>query len=157
MELLHIVVLGIVLAPALTALVLGWQSWRSGRAFRCLMPRFYRNRESQEQLWRQYFGDEAMPRVDRVLTIICDSFAFNPDHRYHLSPSDLIMDIYRGCHLPRWLQWLDCDAREIEDLLNYLHRDFGFEQSQWHYGLTIGHIAEFVERAQTSVTDNSPL
>jgi hypothetical protein len=142
MELLFPVLLGIVLIPIIVASVLWWHSWRSGRAFCCLVPRVYRSRESQEHLWRQHFGDDAMPRADRVLTIVCDSFLFNPDHRYQFSPDDRIVDIYRRCHLPTWLAWLDSDAGEIESLLKGLGKDFGFDNSQWHQDLTIGEIVE---------------
>ena len=143
---LSTVVLCVALALSLILLELWWHSWRSGRAFCFLMPRTFRSRPRQELVWRTKFGEEAMPQVDKVLTIVCECFLFNRDHRYQLSPDDQILDVYRRCHLPRWLSWLDSDAGEIDSLLERLGNDFGFDRSRWSERLTVGEIVRISQQ-----------
>lgn len=143
---LSTVALSVAGAVALVALELWWHSWRSGRAFCFLMPRSYRSREPQNLVWRREFSEEAMPQVDRVLTIVCESFLFNRDHRYQLAPDDQVLDIYRRCHLPAWLAWLDNDAGEIDSLLKRLGNEFGFDSAHWRERLTVGEIVTVVQQ-----------
>jgi hypothetical protein len=54
--------------------------------------------------------------VDRVISLICETFLFHPDNRFKLAPDDRLMDVYRACY-PRPWSWLQGDCMEIENIM----------------------------------------
>lgn len=72
----------LVLLALLIASGILWESWRSGRLFCGPLPRPYRDRQSQESVWRDACRNEDREKADVLLHMLCDAFSFNPDDRY---------------------------------------------------------------------------
>ena len=85
-----IVIMVVVVIVALVAVGVLWDSWRSGRAFCTPIPRPFRNRDSQEAVWRDRCS-EGLGDADTVLTMLCEAFGFNLDDRYKFGPDDQVM------------------------------------------------------------------
>ena len=132
-----IVIMVLVVIVALVALGVLWDSWRSGRALCSPIPRPYRNRDSQETVWRDRFG-EGLGDADAVLTMLCEAFGFNPDDRYKFGPDDQVMDIYRA----RYPRWKVCDEMEVEALMIDLEKQYGVENEDWRPDISLGEIVD---------------
>jgi len=148
------ILLGLALALMVMAVKTAWESWRSGRAFCRVMPWPYRNRESTESAWRQQMGDEMMEHADAVLTIVCETFLFNPEARFQLAPDDRISDIYRSCY-PRW--YLCGDAMEVERLVMELEGKRAFDKSRWDFDNTLGELVELTVVPDADGDERQPL
>lgn len=132
----YLILIGVV-ALVLAGII--WDSLRSGRAFCAPLPPPYRSRGSQEDAWRQRWDAEAMEKADALLKMLCDSFSFNPDHRYNFAPDDRLQDIYRSRY-PRWKFWQLGDSMEIESLGMSLEEQFGIDISEQYPSVTLGDI-----------------
>ncbi len=110
------ILIGIALVPVVLAVQLLWNRWRTGRFFCIPVPRPYRDRPSQQAAWDDRYQHMPPPEVDRVISLICDTFLFHPDNRCKLAPADRLMDIYRACYPRRW-GWLRGDCMEIENIM----------------------------------------
>jgi len=135
-----IVIMVVVVIVALAALGVLWDSWRSGRAFCTPIPRPYRNRDSQEAVWQDRYG-ERLSDADAVLTMLCEAFEFNPDDRYKFGPDDQVTDIY-GARYPRWKGCWSGDSMEIESLMMDLDKQYGIEIEDWRPDISLGDIVE---------------
>jgi len=130
----------LIVIVALVALSLLWDWRRSGRIFRAPIPRPYRDRDSQEDVWRRRY-DGKLDEADILLTMLCDAFLFNPDDRYKFGPDDQVMDIYRACY-PRWKVWRVADDMEVESLMVDLDEEFGTDIADRLEDITLGQIVE---------------
>jgi hypothetical protein len=127
--------------------------WRRSRRMFCTpIPRPYRDRDSQENVWRQRYG-EPLVEADTVLMLLCDAFLFNSDDRYKFAPDDRISDIYRACY-PRWKVWKLGDSLEIESLMMDLSKRFGVETSGWHTDISLGEVVGLAASSGTKATGN---
>lgn len=131
------------------ALALAWSWWRTGSFGARLAPARYRNRGSQEAVWRDRYSGASLEVADRVLCAVCDAFRFAAKDRFLFAPDDRLMDIYRAVY-PRWRIWLlqFGDEMELESLLLDLDRDFGLDEFPLDKETTIGHIVEAVLERQ---------
>ncbi len=137
-----ILILLTVLVVLLTAAKISWDSWHSKRLFCVPLPRFYRDRPSQQAAWRKACGEDVREKADALLKTLCEAFSFNPDDRYQFAPTDRIMDVYRACY-SRWRFWKIADAMEIESLMMDLSRRFQLDDAEWS-DLTLGEIAALI-------------
>jgi hypothetical protein len=142
-----IVIMVVVVIVALVALGVLWDSWRSGRAFCTPVPRPYRNRDSQEVVWRDRCGD-GLGEADAVLTMFCEAFRFNPDDRYQFGPDDQVMDIYRA----RYPRWKVSDEMEIERLMIDLDKQYGIEIEDCRPDISLGDIVELAGKSLNPAT-----
>ena len=136
-----VIVIGLLIAVALIGLQVLWDWRRSGRLWCGPIPLPYRNRESQEGIWRERYGHDMLADIDALLTLLCNAFDFNPDDRFKFAPDDQVMDIYRGCY-PRWAFWLVGDSMEIETMMTGLKDRFEIERGQWFAEITLGRFAD---------------
>ena len=146
----------IVLAVLLAILVWGaisvlWDWRRSGRVLCFPIPCPYRDRESQEGVWRQCCG-EKVGEADQVLAILCEAFGFNPDDRYRFRPDDKVKEIYRACY-PRWKV---ADMMEIESLMMDIEKRYGVEVEDWLWESPLVEIVERVAEKKLNGEDGHP-
>lgn len=73
--------------------------------------------------WRSRFPD-AMPVVDRVLTIFCDAFMLEERHKYQLRIDDRIMEIYKNTTGPV------ADEMQLENLIIGIDDAFGVDLAE---------------------------
>jgi len=133
----------LILLVVLVGGIILWDSRRSRRLFCVPLPRAFRGRESQENVWRKTCDDALLEKADTFLSMLCEAFSFNPDDRYQFSPDDRIMDVYRACY-PRWMFWRIADSMEIESLMMDLGRRFHFDDEELSE-MTLGEIVELME------------
>jgi hypothetical protein len=133
------ILLALILAAVAGGILWDWRL--SGRMFRSPMPRLYRNRTSQEALWRERYGDARLLHVERILRTFCDAFMFNPEDRYKFFPYDRLQDIYRACY-PRWKIWKLGDSMEIESLIITLEKEEGIEVLDYNPNISLGDLVE---------------
>jgi hypothetical protein len=115
------VVLAVIFCGIAVGLLWDWR--RSGRPGRRPIPRPYRDRASQETLWRERYQGAQLLKVEHILMLVCDAFMFNPDHRYQLAPEDRLLDVYRACYPP----WKIADSMELESLMMDLSKEDAIE------------------------------
>ena len=80
---------------------------------------FWRRRKGHPTLWRRAFSGNELDKVERMLSVICDSFLISPKYRYRLRPSD---DIH-------WFYAMNTkgscvDSLEYESLCHWVEYDF---------------------------------
>ena len=132
----------LLLALLIAALIL-WESWRSGRLFCVPLPRLFRDRQSQEPVWRQVCRDEDWEKADALLGMLCDAFSFNPDDRFQFAPTDRIVEVYQACY-PRWRFWKIGDCMEVETLMMDLQRRFQLDDAEL-YEITLREVVELMK------------
>ncbi|MDY0170544.1 MAG: hypothetical protein RBS80_28650 [Thermoguttaceae bacterium] len=130
-----LIVLGIL---ALVVVAVGWDSWRSGKAFCSPIPRRFRDRESQEAIWQERIPGETQATADAILRMLCDAFTFNPDDRYKFWPDDRYCDIYQA----RYPWWKVADCMETEWFGMELEKRFGIDISERLSTITLGEIVD---------------
>ena len=133
----------LILLVVLVGGIILWDSRRSRRLFCVPLPRAFRGRESQGNVWRNICDDALLEKADAFLSMLCEAFSFNPDDRYQFAPDDRIIDVYRACY-PRWMFWRIADSMEIESLMMDLSRRFHFDDEELSE-LTLGEIVELME------------
>lgn len=133
----------LILLVVLVGGIILWDSRRSRRLFCVPLPRAFRGRESQENVWRNICDYALLEKADAFLSMLCEAFSFNPDDRYQFAPDDRIMDVYRACY-PRWMFWRIADSMEIESLMMDLSRRFHFDDEEF-YEMTLGEIVKLME------------
>ncbi len=139
-----LLIIGVILAVGLIAAELYWNSWRSGKAFCSPLPSLYQSRSNQKDVWRRDYEGKSAETADAVLTLLCESFIFNPESRYQFLPDDRIADIYQEIY-PRWKTWFSGDCMEFELFGLGLEERFGFDASQWRPDITIGEIVDSIK------------
>ena len=127
------------------ALALAWSWWRTGSFGARVAPARYRNRGSQEAVWRDRYSGASLEVADRVLCAVCDAFRFAAKDCFLFAPDDKVAEIYRAVY-PRWRIWLlqFGDEMELESLLLDLDREFGLDEFPLDKETTIGRIVDAV-------------
>lgn len=104
--------------------------------------RFLRQRRGHRQLWQNAFRPEDYPRIDQLLTDICDAFIIPKKHKYSLKPSDDLMTIYRN------VTALSADSMEFEHLSYAIEHHFNISEAQFRDMLkspvTVGDLAKLI-------------
>ncbi len=90
-----------------------WGMWCGRWAGRCL-----KRRADHRGLWMAAFSPKDRPRIDALLTAICDAFLIPPRYRFRIRPSDDIHQFYR-----RNVRGSLADSLEYENLAMGLERD----------------------------------
>lgn len=134
-----LIVLAVVLA--LLSLKFLWDWRRSGRMLCVSLPRRYRDRDSQQVIWRERYGQDKLSDIEAVLISLCKAFSFHPDDRYQFTPGDQVMDIYRACY-PGWKFWHLGDSMELESLLIDLNKQYGLALEDWRPNLSLADLVE---------------
>lgn len=127
-----------------------WDWKFSDCPFHTPLPHPYRDRNSQEEVWKHRCQGDALDRADALLRTLCDAFSFNSDDRYRFAPTDRIRDIYQACY-PRWRFWIVGDSMEIESLCIDLSRKFAVEAGSWHADITLGEIVRMMQTPMKAV------
>jgi hypothetical protein len=142
----------IVLAVIFCGIAVGllWDWWHSGWLGRRPIPRPYRNRASQEALWRERYQGNQLLKAEHILALVCDAFMFNTDYRYLFAPEDRLLDVYRACY-PRWKI---ADSMELESLMMDLDKEDTIELPD-NPDITLGDLVNLAIKKQQSGT-NAP-
>jgi hypothetical protein len=139
------ILFAVIVAVVVAGLLWDWRL--SGRMFRVPIPYPYRDRTSQEAIWRERYGAEHFLHVERILRAFCDAFMFNPKDRYKFAPDDRLQDIYRACY-PRWKIWRLGDSMEIESLTISLEKQNGLELRDYGPDVTLGALVALAIKRQ---------
>jgi len=133
------------------ALALAWSWWRTGAFGARAVPARYRNRGSQEAVWRDRYPGEAIAVAERVLQVVCDAFRFAAKDHFLVAPDDKVAEIY-GAVYPRRGIWLlqFADEMELESLLMDLDREFGLHEFPLDKETSIARIVDAVLEHQSN-------
>ena len=124
------------------------------RSFHAPLPSPFCDRDSQEDKWRERYGDGRLEIANAVLLLVCDAFCFDPEERYKLQPDDQIMDVYRGCY-PPGKKWPRADCMEMETLMHTFNKKFLTESSEWHSDITLAELVDLAVKQRHVKADST--
>lgn len=109
------------------------------------MPKAYRARQCQGELWRRRFPEASKQSIREFLALFTSAFAFKEKHALKFAPQDELLAIYRALYPSRLMP----DTLEFETLNDDLKAKYKISLGElWNDHLTLGELFSKVSAVQ---------